>query len=280
MKKSECISLCEVMEHIYGVEPHFEKIIECVSKVAGYNQCERIYIGSSFCGQYFLHLSEVLIEQLMKVCQEKEIKVTLVVPIFTQKHLKKGKEKIDHLISWYKEIIDEITVNDYGMLLYVHKTYKEIGLNLGRLFMKDYREPRYEDYFNSVLKPKGFNNYLKSLVKTYSIKGIEFDPTHRIIDFSEKPEEVEIGIYAPYAYITVGQICEVGGISKPIEQKFRPNEPCALECYKYRMQYFIEGERDWRRIGKAIYFENKAPEIRGLSSIREIYAPLDWEVEA
>lgn len=268
------------MEHVYGLEPRFEKIIECINRVAGYSRCERIYIGSSFCGQYFLHLSDSLIKELMTVCKQKGIKVTLVLPIFTQKNLKKGKEKVEALLGAYEEIIDEITVNDYGMLVYIHETYKQMGLNLGRLFMKDYREPRYEDYFNSVLKPKGFNNYLKALIKCYEIKGIEFDPTHRIIDFSEKPEGIEIGIYAPYAYITVGQICEVGGISKPIEKKFRPNEPCALECHKHRMRYFLEDNRDWRRIGKAIYFENKNPEIRGVSSIREIYAPLDWEAEA
>ncbi|MBP3889113.1 MAG: hypothetical protein J6F30_15935 [Cellulosilyticum sp.] len=279
MEKNECISLCEVMEHIHSIEPQFEKVIENVSRVAGYSKCERIYIGSSFCGQYFLHLSESLIEQLMKVCQEKALKVTLVLPIFTQKNLKKGKDKIAHLLNCYQDIIDEITVNDYGMLFYIRETYKKIGINLGRLFMKDYREPRYEEYFNSVLKPRGFTNYLKDLIKQYQIKGIEFDPTHKIIDFSEKPESVEIGIYAPYAYITVGQICEVGSISKPVEKKFRPNEPCGLECYKHRMRYFMEDSRDWRRIGKAIYFENKAPEIRGVSHAREIYAPLDWEVE-
>ena len=145
--------------------------------------------------------------------------------------------------------------------------------------MKDYREPRYEAYFNSVLYPRGFTNYLREMVKDYNIKVIEFDPTHKVIDFSHKPEDVEIGVYAPYAYMTVGQICELGGISKPVEKKFRPNEPCALECYKHRMKYFLEDDRDWRRVGKAIYFENKAPEVRGISSIREIYAPLDWEAE-
>lgn len=279
MKKTECISLCEVVEHIYGIEPSFENMITCISRVAGYSNCERIYIGSSFCGQYFLHLSDKLIGELMEVCKQRAIKVTLVLPIFTEKNLNKGKEKIKELLEKYLEIIDEVTVNDYAMVLYIRKTYPHIGLNLGRLFMKDYREPRYEEYFNSVLKPRGFTIYLKSFIYQYDIKGIEFDPTHRIIDFSEKPEGVEIGLYAPYAYITVGQICEVGAISKPIEKKFRANEPCVLECYKHRMRYFVEGNRDWRRVGKAIYFENKAPELRGISHIREIYAPLDWEAE-
>ena len=279
MQKVECISLCEIMEHVYEIEPHFYRIIENVSRVAGHTKCERIYIGSAFCGQYFLHLSEKLIEELMTECRKQDIKVTLVLPIFTEKHLKAGKEKLAKLLTHFNEQIDEVTVNDYGMLLYVRDSYQDIGLNMGRLFMKDYREPRYEEYFNQVLKPKGFTNDLKKIVKQYQVKGIEFDPTHKIIDFSEKPEEIEISIYAPYAYITVGQICEVGGISKSIEKKFRPNEPCKTECYKYRMKYFLEDDRDWRRIGRAIYFENRKPKLIGATKVREIYAPLDWEVE-
>lgn len=279
MEKQECISLCDIMEHIYEIEPHFEQMIEKISRVAGYSKCERIYIGSSFCCQYFLHLSEKRLEELKAYCRGNQIKVTLVVPIFTQKYLKQGKEKIDRLLKQFEAQMDEVTVNDYGMLLYIRDRYANIGLNMGRLFMKDYREPRYEEYFNTVLKPRGFTTYFKNMVKKCQVKGIEFDPTHREIDFSEKPEEVEIGIYAPYAYITVGQICEVAGISKGIEKKFRPNEPCESPCYKHRMKYFLGDDRDWRRIGRAIYFENRAPKITGITRVREIYAPLDWEAE-
>ena len=280
MQKVECISLCEIMEHVYEIEPHFEKMIENINRVAGYKECKRIYIGSSFCGQYFLHLSVKILQELMRTCKMQGIKVTLVLPIFTQKHLQEGKEKLEGLLTQFKEQIDEVTVNDYGMLLYVHEQYKGVRLNMGRLFMKDYREPRYEAYFNTVLKPRGFTTYLNKIIKQYEVRGIEFDPTHRKIDFSGKPEGIELAIYAPYAYITVGQICEVGGIKKGIEKKFRPNEPCGQECYKHRMKYFIGDQRDWRRIGRAIYFENKNPEISGTDRIREIYAPLDWEVEA
>lgn len=279
MKKITCISLCEVMEHVYNQINNFEQIIAKISQEAGYERCERIYIGSSFCGQYFLHLSDKLLEELIAVCKAEQIKMTLVLPVFTEKYLDKGKEKVRELIMQYEGIIDEITVNDYGMLAYMHQYIGKIKLNMGRLFMKDYREPRYEAYFNEVLKPRGFTSYLKRLVKQYGVSGIEFDPTHRKIDFSEKPEGVTIGIYTPYAYMTVGQICQIGSISKSIEKKFRPNEPCALECTKYRMKYFMGDDRDWRRIGRAIYFKNSKPELLGIDAVREIYVPFDWEVE-
>ena len=280
MKQIECISLCEILEHIHEIEPSYEKIIEKINKAAGYSECKRIYMGSSFCGQYFLRLSPKRIDEFIIFCKEQDMRVTLVLPVFTQKYLLEGKKKTQELVEKYMGVIDEITVNDYGMLQYIANTYLGVKLNMGRLFMKDYREPRYEVYFNETLKPKGFTYYLNEIVKRYRVSGIEFDPTHRKIDFSEKPESVEISVYEPYAYITVGQICEVGSISKPIEKKFRPNEPCGAECYRYRMQYHMEDGRDWRRIGRAVYFENKAPELIGLQQVRRIYAPLDWEVEA
>lgn len=276
----ECISLCEILEHIYKIEPCYEKMVEKINQVAGYSECRRIYIGSSFCGQYFLNLSPKHVNALISFCKQEDMKVTLVLPVFTQKHLLEGKNKLKTLLNQYKGIIDEVTVNDYGMLYYMASTYPNVRLNMGRLFMKDYREPRYEEYFNETLKPKGFTNYLNQVIKRYTICGIEFDPTHRKIDFSEKPESIEIGIYEPYSYITVGQICEVGSISKSIEKKFRPNEPCGVECYRYRMQYHMEDGRDWRRVGRAVYFENKNPELIGLQQVRRIYAPLDWEVES
>lgn len=278
MQKERCISVCEIMEHIHNIEPQFEQMIKEINGMAGYTKCDRIYIGSSFCGQYFLHLSMKLMKELMVVCKKQNIKVTLVVPIFTEKNLQEGKDKLERLLTEFKTEIDEVTVNDYGMLLYVHEKYPYIGLNMGRLFMKDYREPRYEEYFNQVFKPRSFTNYLKELIKRYKVRYLEFDPTHKKIDFSEKPEEVQIGIYTPYAYMTVGQICQLGGISKSVDKKFRPNEPCMAECYKHRMRYFMGDDRVWRRIGRAIYFENKEVEIIGLNQVREIYAPLDWEV--
>lgn len=280
MQKEECISLCEILEYVHGIEPDFSNMIDRICHAAIYEKCQRVYIGSSFCGQYFLHLSYRLLGELMTVCTKRQIKMTLVVPIFTEKHLEEGKAQVERLLEKFDQEIDEITVNDYGMMEYISKYYPEKRLNMGRLFMKDYREPRYEAYFNSTLKPKGFTNQLRELVKKYNICHIEFDPTHRKIDFSEKPESVEIGLYAPYAYITVGQICEVSGISKPIEKKFRPNEPCGAECYQHPMRYFVEdNSRDWRRVGRAIYFENKMPDIMGIEKLREIYAPLDWEAE-
>ena len=277
MQKIECISFCEIMPSLYKKEPNVEKLIEKACREAGFSKCVRIYIGSSFCGQYFLNMSKKEVDLLVEVCKKLEIKLTLVIPIFTEKNLKKAKEKIKSYISEAKEIIDEVTVNDYGMLVYMHAHYSQLKLNMGRLFMKDYRDPRYEAYFNECLKPKAFTSYLEKLVNDYNIYGIELDPCHRTIDVSEKPEQVVVALHTPYCYETVGQICQMAGINQPIEKKFRPNEPCQEECNTHRIHYNIEGGHTLLKLGRAVYFKNEACDIKGVSCIRIIYSLLDWE---
>lgn len=279
MQKIECISVCEVLSDLYQKEPDVEKLIQKACQEASFNGCERIYFGSSFCGQYFLNMSKKEVELLAKTCQKQGIKLTMVLPIFTEKNLERAKEKIESYISAFREVLDEVTVNDYGMLVYLHNKYNFLTLNLGRLLMKDYRDPRYEAYFNEPLKPKGFTYYLEKLVEEYKIGTIELDPSHKTIDVSQKPKQVGIALHTPYCYETVGQICQMAGISQPIEKKFRPNEPCQKECQTHKIHYFIEDGITWFKLGRALYFKNESCEIKGTECMRTIYSLLDWEVK-
>ena len=92
MQKTECISLCEIMHDLYQKEPNVEKLIDRACKEAGFSKCERIYFGSSFCGQYFLNMSRKEINLLVEACKKQNIKLTMVLPIFTEKHLERAKD--------------------------------------------------------------------------------------------------------------------------------------------------------------------------------------------
>ena len=280
MEIHNCLDLSERIQALYSRTPDYYAIIEECNKRAGFKSCERIYFGSSFCGQYFLSIKAQVVDELIKVCQKEGYKLGLVIPTFTQKNLERGKKHIASYEKYMGDIIDEIVVNDYGMLDYIYKMYNgKIKLNMGRLFMKDYREIRYPEYFNQVYKPKIFTPYLDKLIEKYNIKGMLFDATHKTVDFSEKPEEIEIGIYEPYTYMTVGQICELGSTHLPIEKKFRPNFGCKQECNEHVIQYFVNEGVNWLRIGRTIYFENRDFTIQGLSKLKRIYCPYDLEVK-
>lgn len=273
MEEVICLNFCEILNNIYEQDSTYENIIDKIMTVKGFEYCERIYFGSSFCSQYFLHLRNEEIDNLIHICSKRNIKLTLVIPTFTEKDLEKGKKKINSLKFYFYHRIDEITVNDYGMLKYIRDTY-DILINMGRLFMKDYRDPRHEDYFMRVYKPKIFTEYNDNIVKEYSVSGFEFDLTHEVVDFSQKTEGIHIGIHYPYSYMTVGHICEMASIKKEISKKFRPNARCNKECQETKIIYDFEDNREWFKYGRTIYYNNSDCKVKGISKIRMIFFPI------
>ncbi|MDO5520448.1 MAG: hypothetical protein Q4G58_08150 [bacterium] len=280
IKKEYCINLCELLKHIEVSGISLEQIIHSAEKTLNTNSISRIYIGSYFCSQYFMHLTEADCKDVLEYVNQHNGKVTLVIPIVTEKNLKKVKLRIDSFINYFGAVMDEITVNDYGMLEYIYNKYK-LKLNLGRLFMKDYRDPRYPEYFKGPFRPRVFTSYIRSIVEKYEIHAMEFDPTHKELDFAEKPEGVLIGLHTPYCYMTTGQICEYSSVDKDIKDKFRPNPDCDVECLSHHIEYDleeIEEERKFIRFGRTVYFENKDCKVLGLTDMRVIYLPLDTEI--
>lgn len=274
MEKRFCFNFCEILENIMSIAPKTETVIQKVMELAGYTKCHRIYVGSYFCSQYLLHLSCDLVEKLGKELSAMGIPITLVLPMFTEKDLTKGKEKIKELSALFGKEIDEITVNDYGMLAYIHQHY-QVKINLGRLLFKDYRDPRYEEYYHQTGKPKYFTNQLENLCKEYEITGLELDITHEKLEISGAPMQVTLGVHVPYSYMTVGMVCEFASIPYDISDKFRPNLPCHKECLRNRLGFSMLEDRRYLKIGRTVYFEHPDGQVIGSNSYREIFAPID-----
>ncbi|WP_310604751.1 hypothetical protein [Anaerosporobacter sp.] len=276
MEQISCLNFCDILNYLKQEEETIDDIIKRTASVAGYEHVERIYIGSYFCAQYFLHMDDNLIDEIVTYAKSMEMRLTLVIPIIAQKELENVLNKIERYCDYFENCMDEITVNDYGMLAYIHETY-DVRLNMGRLFMKDYRDPRYPVYFKSELRPKIFTKYLSRLIREYQIDGMEFDLTHLIINFESKPSGILIGLHTPYCYMTVGQICEYASINKEVEKKFRPNQPCAKECQETIIRYDLRDNREWIRVGRGLFFENRECQIEGINKYRAIYFPVEWE---
>lgn len=279
MKVIQCLNFCGILEHLIRKEPDMERMIKSLCDKYTKEQVRRIYIGSSFCSHYVLRMQLNHLLELKKVCIQNEIPMTLVLPIFSEELLEPGKHKIAMILSQLEQVVDEVTVNDYGMLAYIHQTYKK-NMNLGRLFMKDYRDPRYEEYFSQTLFPKIFTSYFYQLILEYQIRGLEFDKTHESIQFprEERWEGLTIAMHTPYCYMTTGQICEYGSIGKELSHKFRPGRDCKGECSSHLIHYNLGDERTWLRVGRTIFFSNPECKIIGLDTMRELYFPVSMEV--
>ncbi len=279
MGKKSCLNFCEILENIMSAAPEVKTAIENAMELAGYTECERIYVGSYFCSQYILNLSAELIKKVVMEAKAMGMKITLVLPMFTEKDLESGKDKIHEFSSYFHKEVDEITVNDYGMMEYIHKKY-QIPLNLGRLMFKDYRDPRYEEYYRHSSKPKYFTKRLMQICKQYQVTGLELDITHERIDLSDAPSKIKLAVHVPYSYMTVGMVCEFASIPYEITKKFRPNLSCHKECLRNRISYHMLEDRKYLKIGRTVYFDHKDGKVCGDRNYREIYAPIDLGVKA
>ena len=265
MDEINCLNICDILHQTLVKKEEIKYLLH-------EKQVKRIYIGSYFCGNYFLSITENNIKELLSYF-EKKIVINLVIPTFNQKNLHCGKEKIDLFLQSFTDKIDEITVNDYGMLAYINDKYSK-PIFLGRLFMKDYRDPRYYAHFNQTITPKILSSYLEELKVKYRIKGVEFDPINSILNFSIAPFDIEISMHTPYCYNTMGQICELASIVKDIDNKFRPNDECTFACNDHFIQFYSDEKIQFVKLGRAVYFYNQATQIIGINSIRILYFPL------
>ncbi|MDO5145507.1 MAG: hypothetical protein Q4D60_00740 [Eubacteriales bacterium] len=271
-----CLNLCEVLYSAMVKEDRLDEIVRLVKKKNQIEEpLERIYAGSSFCSQYFLHSNWW--EHLVSWCRKKEVPLTLTLPVFTQKDLEKGKEKVEEILTIAGDVLDEITVNDVGMLCYISSGYEK-KLNMGRLFFKDSRDVRVRDYDKGEMTPSLLTHDVEQWSMGRKIHAVELDTMSRYVNLGNcHLEDVELCVHGPFCYMTTGNICKFASIHKETEQKFRPNASCSMECagiYEHYRRKFAERDTDVVRFGRTVYYLNNESRIVGKGIGRKLYFPL------
>ncbi|MBO5712611.1 MAG: hypothetical protein J6R88_00200 [Clostridia bacterium] len=251
---------------------HNSKLLSVATESAGFDKTERLYVGSNFCSRYFLKFIEGVLKGISKLSEVKNgaLKITLCVPVFSQLYLFDAKKLITSILNTY-DCIDEVTVNDFGMLEFA-KQLNNVKINVGRMMNKDARDIRYDGYFNLSHKPEVFT-LENSALKNYNVNVYEFDVTNRYVDFLGVNEN--FAVYYPYVFATVGSICEYAGVSLPIEKKFRANYHCAYDCVRFINYYHNEFNDEYAKIGKTSYFINSNFVIKADKPYRMVFEPFD-----
>ena len=271
--QTNCISFCELLHIFTGNVERDSETLLVAKKRAGFTNYDRLYLGSNFCSRYFIKYAETALDSVAKTVDSEcgALKVTLCVPVFSQLYLEEGKKVILKLLNAYSNLIDEITVNDFGMLEFASKL-NNVKLNVGRMMNKDTRDIRYAEYFNVARKPEVFT-LTNSVLKNYDINFYEHDVTNRVIDILNVKENVSI--YYPYAFATVGNICEYAGVSLPIEKKFRSNYYCAYDCVRFVNEYRNDYGNEYIKVGKTSYFKVDDFIVKADKPYRLVYEPFD-----
>ena len=240
------------------------------------NQINRIYAGSSFCPNYFLKCG--VYPNLITYCRDNNIKISLSVCVFPQSLIKVGMQTVQRLLSDGEGVIDELVINDIGMLRFALDKLT-IKIVLGRLFFKDPRDGRFPQSIARRVSFALLSHHC--LINEWHPFGIELDPVSDEIDLSGLDEtSVEhVALNSPYCYMSYGNVCRAASAFKPIDKKFRPSAHCALECLSTASVHTDRLRKDTRAlfmVGKTVYFSQPSVRVvipQGLS-LRKLYFPL------
>ena len=231
----------------------------------------RIYVGSYYCANYFLMQAKAL-EKVFEYAQKNNKKVTLVVPITSQKNLERVKKQVkDWLDKW--SVMDEVTVNDIGMYCWLHES-SIIRINLGRLMFKDTRDFYQDSIHDEIEKPKIWNETFLKLIDE-RVGSVECDCIYDVIDAETIPKGVALGVHYPYSYTSTSHLCLFAGIGKEVNKICRPSAECSMQCIDGYTVYGIAGKQaKLYRVGKAVLAAALKTKVKNKEEIRIIYYPL------
>ena len=95
MEQINCINFCDIMNYLDQDKETIDAVITRIAHKANIENIQRIYIGSYFCAQYFLHMKDEIVEEVVQYAKKKEVKITIVSPIIPQKDLEDVLKKIE-----------------------------------------------------------------------------------------------------------------------------------------------------------------------------------------
>ena len=263
-----CINLCEILPSIAKDYASIDEFLHKIQDMCKVNFPERIYIGSYFCQMNFLH-SLALTRWLFPFCDKNSIKVTLVIPVISQGMLEKGLKAIYAFSD--SPVVDEFTVNDYGMLAWCSENFA-LPINLGRIMSKNPRDIRYNELTKSEYKYAP-NDFTLSITEKFQLNTIEFDYTNEKMNISV-PTGMRAAFHYPFCYMSTGMVCEFASIKKKYSKKFRPNYPCECECSKIYSYTRTANGQTLLKFGRTIYFRINTIKICA-EYPRYIFTPFD-----
>ena len=271
-----CVNLCEIASP--GVSANeLEELMAKVCAEAGFPYCERIYVGSYFCDNYFCALDANFHEAVRKLCRRHDLRATLIVPVFGQARLDEGEQLVDDALDRFGDVYDEVAANDIARFLDLNARHEQ-RLGLGRLFSKVMRDARVDQLIGGVALPE-LSAEARECIDALHARGnapvIELDPTASTVDASrivETAPDATIAMHLPYCYATTGRNCTVASMAKPVEAKFHLGRPCELQCLDMRQTWRTCEGTPYVKHGRTFFFENPDCAIAGVSTWRIIHA--------
>lgn len=204
----------------------------------------RIYLGSEHCIKAFPYNFNNLLNN-----SRKRLPVSVVFPPILESETKLFFKYLG-IVETHFNANDELILNDWGTLYYIHKTKKNISVRLGRFFsyqkrgtQKRYETINDEDLSSIPILDKKSINFLKK----YGITGIEIDYPLYGLNIKEK-QNISISVYTPLALNSYTLNCYFTFDGK------KWNRKCKRECLRSEFIFCgEESEESFIQKGKIYY---------------------------
>lgn len=230
---------------------------------------DRVYLGAEFCDRIMMFMDKTKIKESIKFLNSKNYKVSYVIPAIRQSNLYKNLEVLDYLLGSSSITIDELVVNDFGILAYLQKEKGKWACKLtaGRLFDKGVREGRFNifknsDYQRNSEEASKFNLTESAYTELFQTLGVTRLETDTLPDgfISIEPNcPLNISIYYPRIFLSQGSYCEYSGIGRKDPNKFRLENLCNRQCSNQFQLIKIEEGRILYKIGNAVFTRQTQP---------------------
>lgn len=286
------LNLCDVVGTTSAAVTALPQALEVLAQQAlndtGVSHFDRIYVGSYFCDRLFTSLSTSFFEAARGLAASLGTPLTLVAPIFGQRTLTGGLERIKKLMGPGGDF-DELVVNDEAlaqhMASWLATAYPEASLRprlgRGRLLAKAWRDPRYGAPATQPIPLDGRQASVE--ISQWRPSFMELDPFAPVIDASGLDQALPIALHLPHAALTTGHICKAASIGLEASRSFRAGAPCKRQCLGGVdvFQSLGLGPAEGSPVfltqqGRTVFFENPDCRIVGDSAARIVWSPADF----
>ena len=219
---------------------------------------KRVYFGDEFCERLLPGRKEL--EEVMEQAKSRGLAFTLVTPYVTEA----GLARVEKLISLLPDQT-EVVFNDWGVLRVLKSRFPGLVPVMGRLLTKIKRGPRIANFLDTLPEQAlvhlrktnlGVPIYKKFLSEN-NVKRVELDNPLQGLDLSDVPQELNLSLYIPFAYVTTTRFCLVANSDVPDKKGFIGVFPCNKECQKYT--FYLDNAVMTTlliRRGNAVFYKN------------------------
>ncbi len=165
----------------------------------------RIYFGNEFCPKLLPNKREL--DDILKKVKKTNLNFTFLTSQIDGQSLKRIKDIVNQLDK--EQLLEEVVVNDYGLLYYIRKNFPDCQIVLGRMLSR---------YL--IL-------YRESFFKRIGIERLEIDNLRE----TKKGRADKVSYYYPYSFFSVTRYCPIASIDKNKSENHGIIN-CSKECLR------------------------------------------------